>query len=538
MGLRAFPNETARRVRRPLRLTAIALSSVAAIALLAGMNSSQPSQAAPATPVYGTPWTGYADLIEQVMPSVVAITATRSASNHLVGDQPGGREFHRQGPGWQEFGWQGEGGPDSEMMKRFMERFFGQQFGEQMPHFAQPMPPGGPNMEAPVAMGSGFVIDKEGRIVTNYHVVDGAEEVTVTLHDGKELTGKVIGKDEATDLALVKVDADAAELHPVTFADSDRVRVGDPVIAIGSPFGLGGTVTAGIVSAEHREIGAGRYDDFLQIDAPINRGNSGGPTFDLKGEVIGVNTLIQSPSGGNVGIGFAIPANLVKEVVAELETSGTVERGWLGVHIQGIDQDLASGLGLPTDKGALVAEVTEDSPAAKAGFKQGDVILKFDGKSVERLTDLTRMVADVKPGNDANVVLWRDGKESTVEVKIGQMPSEDQVVATAEQSGEQADTPKLGVMLAKLTPETRSSLNLPEDAKGVVVTDVQPGSPAAEKGLQPGDVIVEANRKQVNDPKMVADAVREAAKRGDEAILLLVQRDGQDRFVAIRLARA
>jgi serine protease Do len=225
-------------------------------------------------------------------------------------------------------------------------------------------------------------------------------------------------------------------------------------------------------------------------------------------------------------------------VVAELETSGTVERGWLGVHIQGIDQDLASGLGLPTDKGALVAEVTEDSPAAKAGFKQGDVILKFDGKSVERLTDLTRMVADVKPGNDANVVLWRDGKESTVEVKIGQMPSEDQVVATAEQSGEQADTPKLGVMLAKLTPETRSSLNLPEDAKGVVVTDVQPGSPAAEKGLQPGDVIVEANRKQVNDPKMVADAVREAAKRGDEAILLLVQRDGQDRFVAIRLARA
>ncbi len=535
MDLRAFPNEAARRVRRPLRVTAIALSSVAAIALLAGMNSSQSSQAAPATPAYGTPatpWTGYADLIEQVMPSVVAITATRTTSNHLVANQPGPQEFHQQGPGWQEFG-QGQGSPNDEMMKRFMQRFFGQQFGQQMPPFAQPTPP-----EAQVAMGSGFVIDKEGRIVTNYHVVDGAEEVTVTFHDGKEVTGKVIGKDPATDLALVKVDTDPAELHPVTFANSSKVRVGDPVIAIGSPFGLGGTVTAGIVSAEHRVIGAGRYDDFLQIDAPINRGNSGGPTFDARGEVIGVNTLIQSPSGGNVGIGFAIPANIVKDVVTQIETNGTVERGWLGVHIQGIDQDLASGLGLPSDKGALVADVTEGSPAAKAGFKQGDVILKFDGKPVERLTDLTRMVADVKPGNEAKVVLWRDGQEQTVNVQIAQMPSEDQVVASAEQPSQDVNTPKLGVMLAKLTPETRSSLNLPEDAKGVVVTDVQPGSPAAEKGLQPGDLIVQADHKQVSDPSMVASAVRDAAKRGDEAILLLVQRDGQDRFVAIRLARA
>ena len=420
------------------------------------------------------------------------------------------------------------------MMKRFMERFF----GEQMP-FGQPMPPfGGPNPEPPVAMGSGFVVNKDGLIVTNNHVVDGATEVTVTLHDGTELTGKVIGKDPDTDLALVRVEADEAKLNPVTFADSDEVRVGDPVIAIGSPFGLGGTVTAGIVSADHRAIGAGRYDDFLQIDAPINRGNSGGPTFNLEGEVIGINTLIHSPSGGNVGIGFAIPANLVKDVVADLEDDGVVERGWLGVHIQGIDDDLAQGLGLDSSEGALVTTVTEGSPAAKAGFKRGDVVLSFDGEPIEDLRDLTRLVADKDPGSAAKVVVWRDGEEQSFDVEIGQMPTEDQVVAATEQPADQSASPRLGVALAQLTPEARQSLNLPEDVTGVIVTEVQPGSPAAEKGLQRGDVIVEADRQQVSDPNMVAEAVRKAAERGDETILLLVKRDGQDRFVAVRLARA
>ncbi|HSA79380.1 MAG TPA: DegQ family serine endoprotease [Geminicoccaceae bacterium] len=524
---------TGRQGRRPLQLTAIALSSAAAIGLLAGVNIGQPSVAAPATPSAAAPWSGYADLIEQVMPSVVAITATRGQSKELVADQPGWREFR--------FGE----GPESEMMKRFMERFF----REQMPPFGQPMPPGqqpfgpqmpfgGPNFEPPVAMGSGFVVNKDGLIVTNHHVVDGAIEVTVTLQDGKELTGKVIGKDPDTDLALVRVEADEADLHPVTFADSDTVRVGDPVIAIGSPFGLGGTVTAGIVSADHRAIGAGRYDDFLQIDAPINRGNSGGPTFNLQGEVIGVNTLIHSPSGGNVGIGFAIPANLVKQVVADLEDDGVVERGWLGVHIQGIDDDLAQGLGLDSAKGALVTTVTPDSPAASAGLKRGDVVRSFDGKPIENLRDLTRLVADKDPGSAANVVVWRDGKEQSLEVEIGQMPSDDEVVAMTDQPADQSTSPKIGVALAKLTPEARQSLNLPEEATGVVVTEVQPGSPAAEKGLRSGDVIVEADRKQVSDPSMVAEAVREAAERGDETILLLVKRDGQDRFVAVRLARA
>ncbi len=527
MALHQSTDKTAGRGRRPLRVAALALSSAAAIGLMVGLNSSQSTVAVAATTAAtaAAPWAGYADLIEQVMPSVVAITVTHSGNNEPVADQPQPREFHY-------YGDEGQNGPNDEMMRRFMQRFFGEQG---MPQFGMPTPP---NAEPEVAMGSGFVIDTTGRIVTNYHVVDGASEVTVTLQDGKELKGKVVGKDKDTDLALVKVDPEGADLHPVKLADSDKVRVGDPVIAIGSPFGLGGTVTAGIVSAKDRVIGVGRYDDFLQIDAPINRGNSGGPTFNLAGEVIGVNSLIHSPSGGNVGIGFAIPSNEVKEIVADLEENGVVQRGWLGVHIQGIDEDLAQGLGLHDTKGAVVAEVSDDSPAAKAGFKRGDVILKYDGKPVGKVTDLTRMVADTKAGNAASVVVWRDNGEKTLKVEIGQMPGEDQVVAKAEQPGDQTDTPKLGVMLAKLTPEARQSLNLPDSAEGVVVTDVQAGSPAAEKGLQPGDVIVEADRKQVTDPKAVADAVRTAAERGDETILLLIKREGQDRFVAIRLARA
>ncbi len=526
MTLNASTDKTTRRGRRPLQITALALSSAAVIGLMVGLNSGQSTVAVAATaPVTSVPWAGYADLVEQVMPSVVAITVTHHASNRLVADQPQQREFRFNGQ-------EDPNGPNGEMMRRFMQRFFGDQG---MPPFGMPTPP---NAQPEVALGSGFVIDTTGRIVTNYHVVDGADEVTVTLHDGKELTGKVIGKDQPTDLALIKVDTDPADLHPVTLADSDKVRVGDPVIAIGSPFGLGDTVTAGIVSAKDRVIGVGRYDDFLQIDAPINRGNSGGPTFNTAGQVIGVNSLIHSPSGGNVGIGFAIPSNLVKQIVADLEANGHVDRGWLGVHIQGIDQDLAQGLGLKDTKGAVVADVSDAGPAAHAGFERGDVILKYNGKPVDRVTDLTRLVANTKAGHSVDVVVWRNNAEKTLSVEIGQMPTEDQVVAANEPSAEQANTPKLGVALAKLTPEARQQLNLPDSAEGVVVTDVQPGSPAADKGLQPGDVIVEADRQQVTDPKMVADAVRAAAKRGDETILLLVKREGQDRFVAIRLARA
>jgi serine protease Do len=513
---------------RRLRLAALGLSSAAAIGLAVGMGASHPTDAAPATekaaPAGATQaWPGYADLIEQIMPSVVAVTAQRAPDKEMVADPEG---FPRR------FGEEG-GGPDSEMFRRFMERFF----GEQMPPFGGPSNPRDFQFEPPVAMGSGFIIGEDGLIVTNNHVVDGASEVTVKLNDGTELEGKVIGKDTATDLALVKVEPDQP-LQAVRFADSERVRVGDAVIAIGSPFGLGGTVTAGIVSADHRVIGAGRYDDFLQIDAPINRGNSGGPTFNLEGEVIGVNTAIQSPTGGNVGIGFAIPSNMVVDIVEDLRDDGQVERGWLGVYIQQVDEDLAKTFGLEKAAGALVSKVTEDSPAAKAGVQQGDVVLKYQGTAIEDVRDLTRMVGKTDPGTATEVVVWRDGQETTLDVDITQMPDQDQQVAAAEPAPEDSATPKLGLALSELTPEARSQLDLPAEQSGVVVTDVAPGSPAAEKGLRPGDVIIEANRQKVGDPASVAEAVRNASEQGSESVLLLVRRDGQDRFVAVPIERA
>ena len=523
--------------RRPLKLAAIVLSSAAVGALAVGMNPVPPvdAQTATTTPVVATPWPGYADLIEQLMPAVVTVTTSRDMPARFMAGPEQRREF--RGPEGFDFPWFQEG-PGSEEFQEFMERFFGERGmpfeGERGMPFEGPR---GPNPGMPTAAaGSGFIVDPDGLIVTNNHVVEGASEITVTLYDEREFEAELIGRDRDTDLALLKIDAD--DLPVVTFGDSDEVRVGDPVIAVGNPFGLGGTVTAGIVSAKDRVIGAGRYDDFLQIDAPINRGNSGGPTFNLEGEVVGLNTAIHSPSGGNVGIGFAIPANLVAAVVDDLREDGVVERGWLGVQIQGIDEDLASSLGLDEAKGALVAEVTPDSPAAKAGFERGDVILEYGAASIDDLRALTRAVGDTDPGTTTKVLVWRDGSEQAIEVEIGQMPTEDQVMAMAPDQPEEADTPRLGVMLAKLTPEAREELELPADVEGVMITDVQPGSPAAEKGLQRGDVIIEADRKQMSDPAMVTAAVREAAERGDEAILLLVKRDGQDRFVALGLERA
>jgi serine protease Do len=517
--------------RRPFRTAVIALSSAAVGALAVGMapvEAQNPPMTAPAAtqnvalPVYS----GYADVVEKVMPAVVSVTTKGHIGNAMVGGQ---REFQGNPEEFRRFFEQFQG-PGGEMFKRFMERFGGQPF-EGMP---------GPRGEMPMAgAGTGFIFQDDGHVATNYHVVANADEITVTLSDGREFPAAVVGTDPDTDLAVLKIDADGP-LPYVEFGDSDALRVGDPVIAIGNPFGLGDTVTAGIVSAEHRAIGAGRYDDFLQIDAAINHGNSGGPTFNRDGQVIGINTAIHSPTGSNVGIGFAIPSNQAKSIIDQLSEHGKVERGWLGVHIQGLDEDLAKNLGLDEDKGALVAEVTPDSPAASAGFKQGDVILSYKGQQIDELRDLTRAVADTRAGSDVDVVVWRDGSKKTLQVEIAQMPGEDQMAALSgeQPQSQESNTPKLGLMLGQLTPDVRQQFDLPADVQGVIVTDVQPGSPAAEKGLQPGDVIVEANRKQVSDPKAVADAVREATERGDHSVLLLVQRDGQDRFVAIGLERA
>ncbi len=518
--------------RRPFRVAAIALSSAAVGALAVGMTAVEARNPTATTePVAQnlTPvWPGYADLVAKVMPAVVSVTTKRNVSDALVG----GHEQFRGDPGDFERFFEEFEGPGSEMFKRFMERFGrgGQPF-EGMPF--------GPRGEMPMAgAGTGFILDKDGYVATNNHVVADADEVTVTLQDGREFAAKVVGTDPDSDLAVLKISADEP-LPYLEFADSDKVRVGDPVIAIGNPFGLGGTVTAGIVSADGRMIGAGRYDDFLQIDAPINQGNSGGPTFNLEGKVVGINTAIQSPTGGNVGIGFAIPANQARRIVEDLHEDGKVDRGWLGVHIQGLDEDLAKSLGLDDDEGALVAQVTPDSPAASAGFRQGDVILSYGSKQIENLRDLTSAVADTAAGTEVDVVVWRDGSEKTIAAEIGQMPGEEQMAAlSGEHQPEESNTPKLGLMLGQLTPEARQQFQLPADVEGVVVTDVQPGSPAADKGLQRGDVIVQADRKQVSDPKAVADAVRAAAERGDDAVLLLVKRDGQNRFVAVGLERA
>ena len=521
--------------RRPFRTAVIALSSAAIGALAVGMapveaQNPPPMTAPAATQNVALPATsGYADVVAKVMPAVVSVTTKGHIGNAMVSGQ---REFQGNPEEFRRF-FEEFQGPGGEMFKRFMERFGNGQPFEGMPF-------GGPRGEMPMAgAGTGFIFQDDGHIATNYHVVANADEITVTLADGREFPAAVVGTDQDTDLAVLKIDA-GAPLPYVKFGDSDALRVGDPVIAIGNPFGLGETVTAGIVSAEHRAIGAGRYDDFLQIDAAINHGNSGGPTFNRDGQVVGINTAIHSPTGNNVGIGFAIPSNQAKAIIDQLSEHGKVERGWLGVHIQALDEDLAKNLGLDEDKGALVAEVTPDSPAASAGFKQGDVILSYQGKQIDELRDLTRAVANTKAGTDADVVVWRDGSKQTLQVQIAQMPGEEQMAALTGQQpqSEESNTPKLGLMLAQLTPEARQQFDLPGDVKGVIVTDVQPGSPAAEKGLQPGDVIVEANRKQVSDPKAVADAVREAAERGDHSVLLLVQRDGQDRFVAIGLEHA
>ncbi len=452
---------------------------------------------------------GYADLVQAVAPAVVNVRVERDAAPVAMNEGPSGEDSPFNNP----------------EMREFFERFFGQP----MPQMPGPGPENRGDRRQ-LGEGSGFIIDAEGYIVTNAHVAGGADEITVALQDGDEHDAKLIGVDEKTDLALLKIETDQP-LPFVEFADSDKVRVGDAVVAVGNPFGLGGTVTSGIVSAAGREIGSGPYDDFLQIDAAINRGNSGGPTFDTDGKVVGVNSMIFSPSGGSVGIGFAIPANLVKEIVADLRQDGKVERGWLGVQIQGIDEDLARALGRDNEDGALVAQVFDDSPAAKAGLKQGDVIVTFGDTKVERLRDLTTAVARTDPGQAQDVEVYRDGKEQSLKVEVALMPGDDPTQMAA--AGQDDDQPRLGMSLAPLDDQARERLGLDEGTQGVVIAGVEPGSSAEEKGLRQGDVIMEVAGKQVADPETVVQAVQQAAKDGDKLVLMSVRRDDSNLFVAV-----
>ncbi|MBR0684008.1 Do family serine endopeptidase [Roseomonas eburnea] len=366
--------------------------------------------------------------------------------------------------------------------------------------------------------GSGFIVQADGYIVTNAHVVGENAEVRVVLADARELPARVVGRDTATDIALLKVEA-GAPLPALAFGDSDRTRVGEWVMAMGNPFGLGGTVTAGIVSARGRQIGAGPYDDFIQTDASINPGNSGGPLFNAAGEVVGVNTAIFSPSGGNIGIGFAVPSKMVQNVVAQLREHGAVQRGWLGVSLQPMDRDLATALRVEDAKGALVAGVEPESPAARAGLRAGDVVTAIDGRRVENPRDLAAGVADVAPGRTATLAVLRDGTAIEQAVQIGTHPSS----RAAGKPGTPAAQPSIGIGLA------------PRPQGGVAITRVEPGSVAAERGLMPGDVVLRAGDREAKEPRDVAEAVSAARTAGRPSIALQVEREGARRFVAIPL---
>ncbi|MEP9348526.1 Do family serine endopeptidase [Xanthobacter sp. KR7-225] len=459
----------------------------------------------------------FADIVEKVSPAVVSVKVKKDRNDAVAMNDDEG----------------GFGGNVPPQIEQFLKRFgFGQ----------GPMGPGGPGMgprgprgpggRAVVGQGSGFIISADGYVVTNNHVVDGADEVDVTATDGKDYVAKVIGTDPRTDVALLKISG-VSNLPWVKLSDT-APRIGDWVIAVGNPFGLGGTVTAGIVSARGRDIGAGPYDDFLQIDAPINRGNSGGPTFSLNGEVIGMNTAIVSPSGGNVGIAFAIPSETVKTVVAQLRESGSVARGYIGVQIQPVTEELASGLGIKDAEGALVAQVQPDTPGAKAGLKSGDVITKVNGEVIKEARELTRKVGMMKPGAEVQLSVIRDTKPMDVKLVLGQLPN-DKVAARSgnqddDDGGPQAkNLPRLGLQLAPAKSVQGAG------SEGVVVTGVDPNGAAAQRGVKTGDVILKVGDKTVSTAKDIRDGLAAAKAENRKAVLIQVKGEQGIRFVAISL---
>lgn len=467
------------------------------------------------------PWApsaGFADLIEQVSPAVVHV-----ATSGLVEQRRrrGGQQFNVP-RNFEDFfrDFQNRRGPqqdsdddeqdDSEKQKR------------------------------PLGIGSGFVISSDGYVVTNHHVVEKADEIIITFTNGDEYTAEVKGSDPKTDLALLKL-KDAKNLPFVLWGDDDKSRVGDWVLAIGNPFGLGGSASTGIISARGRDIGSGSYDDFIQVDAAINRGNSGGPLFNTNGEVIGINTAIYSPNGGSVGIGFSIPANLAKNVISQLKDSGKVERAWIGVQIQPLDAELAEGFGRDNDHGALVAAVQPGTPAADAKIRAGDIILSFDGQEIEEMRDLPKVVATSSVGEKYKVDVWRDGARKTLTIKTARFP-EDETFARVDSDKDQPKTePKmdkvLGAQLERLDDEARETYGIDQAAKGVLVLEVKRGGLAAQNGLRRGDVITTLNGVSVRTPDDVFDIVQRAQAKGRSNIPVLLQRSGGARFLPFKLEK-
>ena len=520
----AFAPASPARVRPPRARRSAGLAMAAAGALF--LLGSSFAVAAP-------PPEGFADLVDKVKPAVVNIASTQKSTvvaQNRQQQQPGGQ------PGGQQFRVPPElrGSPFEDFLKRFMQP---QGPGDEDDDSSPNARPG----QAQTALGSGFIIDAGGYVVTNNHVVGNFDKIQVTLADGRKLDATLVGRDDKTDLAVLKVESKEALPH-VDWGDSGKTRVGDWVLAVGNPFGLGGTVTAGIVSARGRDIQSGPFDDYMQIDAAINRGNSGGPSFDRNGQVIGINTAIYSPNGGSIGIGFAIPASTAKPIVDELMAHGKIDRGWLGVSVQPMTKEIAESLGLSAEKGALVAGVTKDSPAAKAGVKQGDVIRSVDGQKVDEFRDLARLIASAGPNKSVKLGVWRDSKDTTVTVALGAIPADQTASADGAAPSDKAPaaTPAnvLGLGLAPVTREARQRFDLPQNAKGAVVVSVQRGSAAADAGFAPGDVIIKIGDKDVAGPADVVDTVKTAAKGDRKSVLLLVQRQGNERFVALPVGQA
>ncbi len=449
----------------------------------------------------------FADLVEKLSPAVVNVSTTQKVKGGGAGLM---LPFDNMPQG------------QMDQFKDFFERFMG---------------PGGALPEREVqSLGSGFVIDPAGFIVTNSHVIEDAEEITVRFQDETQYEATVVGRDSKTDLALLKIDA-KKKLPFVKFGNSDDVRVGDWIVAIGNPYGLGGSVTSGIISARSRHINAGPFDDFLQTDAAINRGNSGGPMFNMNGDVIGVNTAIFSPTGGNVGIGFAIPATLAKPVIDQLKEFGRTHRGWLGVKIQHVTDEIADSVGLDKARGALVLEVTPESPADEAGILPGDVILTFDGQRIKEMRELPRIVAETKIGKDVDVEVWREEDEEEVSVTLGELEEEESASMPLKRSpdkdGDLKGETLLGMTLATVDEDLRAQFSLDEDSSGVLVLAVESDSAAAERGVLRGDIITGVSQQEIDSFDDLKEAVEEARKDGKKFALLRVLRGDTATFITL-----
>jgi len=477
----------------------------------------------------------FADLAAKLLPAVVNISSTQT----IKPGQDSGDDSDAPSPGNRGGGGGGGGNratpdipqfPPGSPFEQFFKDFLNRNRQGQGQQDTLP--------RQQTSLGSGFIVDASGLIATNHHVIDKADTITVTLQDGTNFKAEIVGQDTKTDLALLRVKSDKP-LPAIKFGDSDKTRVGDWVLAIGNPFGLGGSVTAGILSARARDINSGPYDDFLQTDASINRGNSGGPMFNMDGEVIGINTAIYSPSGGSIGIGFAIPSDLAKPVLDQLRDFGHARRGWLGVNIQNVSDEIAESLGLDKPKGALIASVHDGGPAQLAGIQPGDVVLMFDGKPINDMKELPRDVAETPIDKSVKVMVWRKRNEVDLDVKVGELKEETQVASTSpKQEKPQAAisaVKALGLSLANLTPELRERFGLADDVNGVVITDIDNGGPSADKGMKAGDIVVEVAQDDVKTTDQILNKVDEAKKAGRKSVLLLVNRQGDLRFVAVKI---